>query len=491
MEDHREREVKFDLALGAELPDLAGVVKGLSVLPRPEIGLRADYFDTADLRLLRRGVTLRHRRELSGLGEDSWTLKVPASGPGGRMADRVERSWPDRHGELPDEAVGLVRGLAGGSPLELVAQLSTVRRRVELVDRKGTRLAEVDDDVVTITAGGTGRFREIEVELDRPDRKLERQVAAGMAKGGAARSGQQPKLRRALRRRLRSLEGSAPRRPPRHGFAPSAKRALDELLAVEVGIRVGQPEAVHRARVALRRLRSELKTHRDELDAEWRRAVVADVRWLGGALGAVRDLDILRSRLAGAAHATGAGGPGSSELVERLDGEHAAATAALAEAYDSGRYLVLLRRLEAGASDRPAGARGRGRAAVRSGVRRSGRRYLRHEGVIARRPTPERLHALRKDAKRLRYSAESAAAVGAVPARLAKRAEAVQGSLGAYHDAVVAEAWLTSAAATSSPAAAFAAGLAVAAERTEQRRVLEVWAVERKALRKAARRSLR
>ena len=66
----RERELKFEVDEAFSVPDLDGWVRGA----RSEVVLTADYWDTADLRLLRWGHSLRYRRASDG-SEDGWTLK--------------------------------------------------------------------------------------------------------------------------------------------------------------------------------------------------------------------------------------------------------------------------------------------------------------------------------------------------------------------------------------------------------------------------------
>ena len=61
--------------------------------------------------------------------------------------------------------------------------------------------------------------------------------------------------------------------------------------------RGGDPEVVHQARVATRRLRSDLRTFEHFVDHEWAAELRAELRWLGAELGAVRDVEVLRDRL--------------------------------------------------------------------------------------------------------------------------------------------------------------------------------------------------
>ena len=52
-------------------------------------------------------------------------------------------------------------------------------------------------------------------------------------------------------------------------------------------------------RVATRRLRAFLRAGHDLLDPEWSEPLREELSWLGGALGPVRDLDVLLEHLSG------------------------------------------------------------------------------------------------------------------------------------------------------------------------------------------------
>src|SRR5436190_23325302 len=112
-----------------------------------------------------------------------------------------------------------------------------------------------------------------------------------------------PKLVHALGPRA----AGSPEVPPVHlhpgsqaGDAVRAAMAagVARLLRHDPGVRIGDdPEDVHQARVATRRLRSDLRTFSPLLDGEWLEALRDELRWLGAALGAVRDADVLADRL--------------------------------------------------------------------------------------------------------------------------------------------------------------------------------------------------
>jgi len=82
MDRHREIERKFDADPRSPLPDLSGA--GGTVSEAVKSQLDATYFDTADRRLARHGITLCRRTG----GEDAgWHLKLPAG------QERSQSSW--------------------------------------------------------------------------------------------------------------------------------------------------------------------------------------------------------------------------------------------------------------------------------------------------------------------------------------------------------------------------------------------------------------
>src|SRR3977135_438994 len=161
-----EREVKLGAGPAFHLPDLSGVVDGVAVTPPEAVRMETVYYDTPDLRLARWGVSLRHRAGEGG------TLKLPPRTPApgqppGQLLERDELTFQGGSKKPPEAAVAIVRAYVRKAELVPVARLSTLRRRVRLVDRAGVRLAEVVDDEVSVRDGRrvAARFREIEVEV--------------------------------------------------------------------------------------------------------------------------------------------------------------------------------------------------------------------------------------------------------------------------------------------------------------------------------------
>src|SRR5439155_886239 len=113
------------------------------------------------------------------------------------------------------------------------------------------------------------------------------------------------------------------------------------------------------ASVATRRLRTALRLFGPLLPARFAAAAHRDLAWLGGAIGAVRDLDVLSELLRGQAarldpELRRAGGP----LGVMLQEQRARALAALGTALDAKRCRRLLERLAAFADSRAPVGRG-------------------------------------------------------------------------------------------------------------------------------------
>src|SRR6476660_3910483 len=78
----------------------------------------------------------------------------------------------------------------------------------------------------------------------------------------------------------------------------SISQSYERLVANQQSLFEGRdPEGVHQARVATRRLRSDLRTLERFIDADWSRHIRGELRWLGADLGAVRDIEVMLDRL--------------------------------------------------------------------------------------------------------------------------------------------------------------------------------------------------
>ena len=359
-----EREVKLDVGLRFELPELGGILPGIVATRLPNAKLQAIYVDTADLRLMRWGVTLRHRRDVvGGAGAESgWTVKLPGDADGVALV-RTELSWPGPFGPVPPEVASLVRGEARTARLEPVAKLITERHRVELRDREGRKLGEVDDDVVSVMDGRrlAARFRQVELEVSEaaPDELLD-EVMRALTTAGAVAGDDRPKVIRAIGPRA-SL-GPDVVIPPLGADATVADvvsaaigAGVTRMILHDPGVRLGDdPEHVHQARVGTRRLRSDLRTFWRLLDPGWAGPVRAELGWLAAALGDVRDTDVLTGRLRGQIRSLpSVDAKAAAGLLRRLASQREEARVRLLAVLESDRYVALLENLVAAAAHPP------------------------------------------------------------------------------------------------------------------------------------------
>lgn len=231
-------------------------------------------------------------------------------------------------------------------------------------------------------------------------------------------------------------------------------------------VRLGlHPEDVHQARVATRRLRADLRTFRSLLDADWTRELRAELRWLGGELGAVRDKDVLVALLREAAgEFLEAERRAAERLLAGLETEEEAARERLLASMRSDRVSLLDRLVEA--SNAPSFAPGADEANAETliGLGTKPWKKLRAEARdLQDFPDDEALHRVRILTKRSRYAADALGPAVGKPARaFAKAAASLQDVLGRNQDASVAREWLRSATSKATPAQAFAAGMLVA-----------------------------
>jgi CHAD domain-containing protein len=384
----KETERKYEPVDGTRLDALPGVVGAPE-----EMLLDAEYHDTADFRLARRGVTLRRR---TGGVDDGWHLKLPV---GGDTRDEI-------HGGK--ELTKVVKGLARGEPVAPIAHIRTKRRRWQLVGDDGAVAAEVvEDDVLAQTVGESPlvkAWREVEVELVDGGED----VFAAIERDLGRPSDTPSKLWRLLEDRIPT--------PPKASDKITAyvRGQVAEILRQDVRVRLDDEDSVHGMRVATRRVRSVLQAYRA---SPW---LKKELRWLQGVLAPARDLEVLRERLENEVTELPDElvlGNVRQRLTETFAPREQKARDAVLKALNSKRYFALLDRLD-DLTVEPAHRKKR----LRKTARRVDRAW--RDGS---------LHDVRKAAKRTRYAAES---VGR--AKLARRMKKLQKRLGVHQDSVVA-----------------------------------------------------
>jgi CHAD domain-containing protein len=439
--------VKLAVGAGFRLPDLAELADGVVAAPSREARSETLHYDTADLRLARWGISLQYRR-----GE-GWRLELPA-GAGGSPGRRRVLTYEGSPRRPPLEALDLLRAYLRGAELRPAASLSVLRRHVLLSGPEGQEMAQVFDDEVSVLQGRrvASRFREVAVEVGEGGEALLPVLLTRLQEAGAFPADGLPAHVRAL-----GPAAQAPPEPARPPL-PAAPTGADlvrsvlssgvaQMLKHDLGVRLGgDPEDVHQARVATRRLRSNLRTFQPLLDQEWASSLRDELGWLADRLGSVRDAEVMRDRLREEAE----GLPAEDRrpvaaLMQRLDDGLARERRQLLAALAEERYVRLLGRLLE-AAENPAvteEAALPAREVLPGQVRKPWRKLRRAARALGPASPDEELHHVRILAKRARYAAEvTAAAVGAEAERFAKAAADLQTVLGDHQDAVVAQGWL-------------------------------------------------
>ncbi len=201
------------------------------------------------------------------------------------------------------------------------------------------------------------------------------------------------------------------------------------------------PEWVHSSRVAVRRLRSDLRVFASFFDPVWVRETRAELRWLADLLAPVRDADVLLAHIASLACRLPAQDRAQTGVMcAGIAAARAEAQRRLRAAMDEPRYTALLARLTA-AAHTPALVPEAGSGAVTvliDEVRRAWRRVKKTTRKLGSNPSDDELHVLRIRAKRFRYGLEAVAPVlRARSGRFQRRLVELQDLLGELHDAVV------------------------------------------------------
>ncbi len=429
---------------GAGGPRLAGLPGIAREDVAPAEVLETERYDTDDRRLAAAGITLARRRD----GDtDQWQLDLPDGDTPERL--RVP-AGPDQG--VPGDLDELVRGASRDRMVRPVGRFRTVRTGTRVFDAGGRLVATVVHDEITLAT--LGRSTEVrawtEVELlatgAGPIDAIEARIAeAGLLPG--PRSGEAE-----LDRLLRPTTSFRPA-----GRKGSAGRVLHEQIAAQVerlgaadlGVRRGEPDAVHQVRVAARRLRSILRSFGPLLDRDRTQPVVDGLRLLGSRLAPARDAEVLAERIgAGLATLDPALliGPVQAQTTRHFARAEADAHAAVLAALDGDAYVALRRALDELVARPPVTVRAsaKARAAVPPLVARRARKL---ERALAAAPDAAdrdgAIHTARKAATQLRYAAEVARPAAGKPAkRLLSAVKRVQQALGEHQDTVVARAAL-------------------------------------------------
>ena len=205
-----------------------------------------------------------------------------------------------------------------------------------------------------------------------------------------------------------------------------------------------QTERIHQSRVAMRRIRSNLRTFRLLLDPAWGTALRAELSWYGNCLGQARDLNIIGELIKDK-------GPDviepfavaqlESVVTERMEG----ALAVIGAQRGGARRFQLTEQMMVlwdGPAFKPKATKPADEVLPRM-LHRAWHDVRGAARIARKNPSYANLHVLRIRMKDLRYGCNTVALIEGGPARkTAKAAERLQVKLGDLHDAYFSIEWL-------------------------------------------------
>jgi triphosphatase len=472
--DHEEIEWQLDavdLALVEKWLEEHPSAAGVAIVPGPARELADVYYDTEDWRFYRAGYAL-HLRQDGESAEATMKALVPAEGG---LRRRREISQPIEGVEnlkgIPGPVGERVRRLAGTADLRPLFEVSTRRRtytlrsetpssgeivedtsgniRPQNSEQDAIVVAEIalDESEIVANSGDSTHLSRVEVEVGS-DAAIQDGVGdfvEVLKEALKLRPTRASKFRTGLSIADLSPEVAPDLGPTQIEATLSAgevafailRRHFAEMLAHEPGVRLGEdPEELHDMRVATRRLRAALKLYSDALPKRSER-YERDLRWVAGALGEVRDLDVHLQRLTEEASRNG---EVLEEVVSLLRERRVEARRRMLEALDSNRYQRLLASFSAtlrrGRSPSPTDPILEGAPEL---VRDRYKKVRKAANKLREDSPPEHFHDLRKKGKRLRYALEPLQEIYGKPAKkMVKLLKKVQDDLGDHQDLIVA-----------------------------------------------------
>ncbi|MCP2030978.1 CHAD domain-containing protein [Okibacterium sp. HSC-33S16] len=466
-----EIERKYDVDRNAVVPELIGIAGIASVEVHDPVSLEAVYYDTANNDLARRRIIIRRRE---GGGDAGWHIKKPAA------EGRTELHWPvgEDTGVVPDAVLEPVRACIRDRELTPIARIATRRTAIHLLDAAGVGVVELADDEVEgtdIRNGALRTWREWEVELlsGAPDTEEGRTVLLDQIERMLGAAGVQPspsvsKMARTLGvdsltdvplaldvasdETLNPTDVSGTRADLEPGrvasvVVPAIADLVRALEDADPAARADEPDAVHQMRTTVRRLRSVLAAFRRIFDRSATDDLRSHLKRLGFALGEARDAEVRGLRAAAYLDDLPAqqdDEDARARLVDGAQSEYRQAHDRLRRVLTSSEYFRLLDALDEFVARPPLteAAAQAPRKAVRKTIAREIRRVRKRADALHADggDLEVQLHAVRRAARRLRYTAEAVVAsadVGSKYARVAEAGELVQDTLGEHRDCVL------------------------------------------------------
>ena len=306
-----KREVEFKLEI--EPAALPAVRQEISAITGRAAGshtqtLITTYFDTDDLTLKTHGALLRVRTQA---GHRMQSVKVAPAGGAAGVFDRSE--W---EAEVEDDGPDF--GQMKKTPLKALVSRKSFRRALKPVfttvvqrsthalSRNGATVELALDEATIEAAQRTDRFCELELELISGHRATLYGIVHDLMTSLPLHVGVQSKAARGYvllqGDQHHAVKADTLRLPPdlsvADGFRAVARNCIRHFRCNEgLFVERRDGDALHQARVALRRLRSAFSLFKSAVADDVLETIKHDLRWLSGPLGEARNLDVLLKRL--------------------------------------------------------------------------------------------------------------------------------------------------------------------------------------------------
>ncbi|MEE8439512.1 MAG: CYTH and CHAD domain-containing protein [Micropepsaceae bacterium] len=306
---HAEIEVKLK-ASPHDFAQILGVLDQIAdVMSSTHKGLlESRYFDTAQLGLMKKGLSLRVRMTEAGFIQ---TIKTVPQGLSGAFRRGEWESFTDSFSpDLGRFAAGdKVVGIGAFEPI-----FGTVFERTKCLvgfpkgARDASKIELALDEGYVHAKQHVERICEVELELVDGDPAHLFALALKLHDAVPMRIGDESKSARGYR-----LAGASERRGVKagklvfdeavsldEGIEGSFRACLSQMLASQAAAYEGaDPGGVHQMRVALRRFRAALSVFEAFIEKETAASFKEQARWIAGALGPARDWDVFLSDILG------------------------------------------------------------------------------------------------------------------------------------------------------------------------------------------------
>jgi triphosphatase len=293
---------EIELKLEVDPKDVARIKRHLSRLSDATPLARtlvSIYFDTAGWKLREHHLSLRVRR----IGREYVQTVKGDGGPATGLYDRTEWEHAIR-GPRPDLSwttqtpLGPLRHGKAAASLRPLFQ-TRIRRTTYRLARSGTVIAATLDQGSVRAGSRRCALCELELELSRGAPLALFRVARALGEVAPLHLSIKTKADRGYE--LLREKGAAPGPESTRVFPTAvaggafqtiARGCLRQVIASEKAVLACDGEALHRMRTALRRLRTAIRVFSGMLDEAEAARIMVELRWMSGALGPARDVDV-------------------------------------------------------------------------------------------------------------------------------------------------------------------------------------------------------